>query len=216
MTHPFLQWLPPETNPWQIPILNVAPFTLTMISTSADPTCAENALSYTDDDGSRFARTQPRFPREQCTDLTYRITGQPASGPLFVPTIMEQKWAIFLLGDELVFVRSWLAEVRVRATVNFTDDRMQVISLNGAFFDADEDPAWTLRCFDFLVRSHLTGTDDPAPLPPHVGDDWDECAQWAFAAFGIMVAVVAREPLPADLPAEPIAFGRPQNGSPGA
>lgn len=207
--HPFFEWIPPTANPWHVPIMDIAPFTQTHISTSLDPDCAENALSYTHDDGSRFFDALPQADREIPCSLLYHYTGHPADGPLYVPDAMEHKWAIFLLGHEIVCVRSWLAEVRVRASVTFSDGLMEVTSLRGACLHADEDPAWTVRCFDYLVRSYLLGIILPAPLPDDVGDEPGDCATWAFGVFGRRVILVAREPLPFDVPEEPIAIDRP-------
>ena len=41
-------------NQWGVPILDVRPITLHNLSTSTDPTCARNAISFPGDDGRGF------------------------------------------------------------------------------------------------------------------------------------------------------------------
>jgi hypothetical protein len=49
-----VRWIEANENPWGVPILDVRPMTLTTTSTSKDPTCAANVLSFGADDGAGF------------------------------------------------------------------------------------------------------------------------------------------------------------------
>src|SRR5262249_15916758 len=42
-----VRWLAPADNPWGVPVLDVRPVTLGMLSTSRDQQCALNAMSFT-------------------------------------------------------------------------------------------------------------------------------------------------------------------------
>ena len=106
---PKIEWLGADANPWYVPILDVRPFTLTMLSTSSDPTNARNAISYGKDDGAAFIDQQPVFERIIPSNLTYAIDGDLADGVLFQPRQMEHKWAIFYREKKIIFVRSWQA-----------------------------------------------------------------------------------------------------------
>src|SRR5690242_21782176 len=77
---PEVAWVPAEKNRWNIPVLDVRPVTQGMISASNDPKCAANAVSYSRDDGSGFARDQPDVQRSITANLSYRIDRLLAPG----------------------------------------------------------------------------------------------------------------------------------------
>ena len=56
---PNLDWIEAADNPWGVRVLDVRPVTLTMLSTSADPRCASNAVSFGQDDGTSFIGEDP-------------------------------------------------------------------------------------------------------------------------------------------------------------
>src|SRR5688572_28869153 len=60
---PTVAWVRAADNPWGVDVLDVRPVTLTMMSVSSDPTCAENAISYGQDDGRGFAGVEPEVSR---------------------------------------------------------------------------------------------------------------------------------------------------------
>jgi hypothetical protein len=58
-----IDWVEAADNPWGVRVLDVRPITLTMLATSADRQCAENAVSYGQDDGSGFIGKEPPVAR---------------------------------------------------------------------------------------------------------------------------------------------------------
>src|SRR5262245_5819056 len=97
---PEVAWVAAADNPWGVPVLDVRPVTLTMISTSANLVCAQNAVSYSQEDGTSFAGARPPSGRVAPADLRYRIDRVLADGALFLPDAMEHKWAIFHHGGK--------------------------------------------------------------------------------------------------------------------
>src|SRR5713226_6851933 len=58
-----VSWLGPADTPWGVPVLDVRPFTCSTVSTSRNPQCAENALSFLQDDGTSFIGVKPPVSR---------------------------------------------------------------------------------------------------------------------------------------------------------
>src|SRR5690349_11413576 len=56
---PELHWIEAADNPWGIRVLDVRPVTLNIVSTSTDPQCATNAVSFGNDDGLGFVGQAP-------------------------------------------------------------------------------------------------------------------------------------------------------------
>jgi len=114
---PEIPWLAANDNPWRVPVLDIRPVTHQMLSTSKDPQCAQNAISYGQDDGTGFAREAPESPRIVPADLRYRFDRVLAPGALFIPSVMEHKWAVFYHGDRILFIRSWLRKLVATADI---------------------------------------------------------------------------------------------------
>src|SRR5215472_8148348 len=112
---PEIRWIEPADNPWGVRLLDVRPVTEGMISTSSDPECAANALSFLRDDGSGFTGMEPNSSRMVSASLRYRIDETLADGALFIPRCMEHKWAVFYRNNRILVVRSWTRELFVTA-----------------------------------------------------------------------------------------------------
>jgi hypothetical protein len=199
---PELQWFAPEQNPWRVRLLDVRPVTQAMISTSSDPQCAANALSYGRDDGRSFIGAPPIVPRTVQTILRYRRPALLADGALFRPAMMEHKWALFYLQRRIVCVRSWQRQVFVMAETVDAGEFLEVVRLHGAFDEEQEPQDFTVRFFDFLMRSHALGLEWPAPLP--AGDEQDDwrAALWCFSCFGNMATCATPDAIPFSIPEE--------------
>ena len=65
-----------------------------MVSHSADPQCAENAISFTQDDGRGFIGEAPWTRRSIEAALRFPIDRMLAEGVLFAPQVIEHKWGI--------------------------------------------------------------------------------------------------------------------------
>src|SRR5215831_7017899 len=151
---PEIKWIEPADNPWNVRLLDLRPVTQGMISTSADPQCAANALSFLHDDGSSFAGMKPNSGRTVDVSLRYRITQPFTDGVLFTPTCMEEKWAIFYRGGKILFVRSWTRELYALANVKTHGGEIEITSIQGNLVEKDENVKYKARVVDYMIRSH--------------------------------------------------------------
>jgi hypothetical protein len=181
---PRIRWLDPADNPWGVPVLDVRPTTLGVISTTQDRQCAVNAMSFSQDDGTGFIGAEPRVSREIPTGLRFRIDGMLADGALFIPREMEHKWALYFHRGQIICVRSWLRQVVAVAGTRLAGDSLEVTTLRGVFISEDEAPEFTVRVLDFLLRSHALDMVYPAPLPAGAEADPPRAALWCMSCFG--------------------------------
>lgn len=195
-----IPWIPAAENPWGVPVLDVRPVTLGMLSTSQDPQMASNAISYGGEDGSSFANERPPVARTIDAALSFPIDRVLADGVLFTPAAMEDKWAVFVADGRIVFVRSWLRKAWVTADVRARGEMVTVGPIHGAFLGEDaEAPELTVRFVDFLLRSHALEQVWPAPLPPGMEEDPNAAAMWCMTMFGHKALVAT----PHEVPREP-------------
>src|SRR5262245_44764030 len=87
--------IPPEENPSGIALLGVRPVTQSAIALSTEESHAANSVSYGQEDGRVFADQAPESATRSDLNLRYRIDRVLAEGPLFIPNVMDQKWALF-------------------------------------------------------------------------------------------------------------------------
>jgi hypothetical protein len=186
--NPELNWIAADSNPWEIPVLDVRPVTHSILSSSKDPQCAANAISYGQDDGTAFIDQEPVSAQIIPSDLTYPISGQLHDGVLFLPQQMEHKWAIFYRNGEVIVVRGWLRRVYLAARTEQQGNLLRILEIRGTFGTENETPDFTSRTLDFLLRTHALNLPYPAPLPPGMESDDQAAAMWCFSMFGNMVA----------------------------
>ena len=181
---PNVNWIEAADNPWSVRVLDVRPVTLTTLSTSADPQCASNAVSFGQDDGTSFIGGEPPSRRIAEASLRFPIDRILADGVLFVPREMEHKWAIFYHRGEVICVRSWLRKVQLIARVAQRQDHVEITQVRGTFGAEGEEPEFTIRGLDYLLRSHALETTYPAPLPTGMESDPQAAAMWCMSMFG--------------------------------
>jgi hypothetical protein len=181
---PQVTWIEAADNPWGVRVLDVRPVTLTMLSTSADPQCASNAVSFGQDDGRSFIGESPPARRIVEASLRFPIDRILADGVLFVPSEMGHKWALFYHRGEVICVRSWLRKVQVVAEVGQRHDHVEITRVCGMFGAETEEPEFTIRVLDYLLRSHALDTVYPAPLPTGLESDPQAAAMWCMSMFG--------------------------------
>ena len=119
-----VKWVEAADNPWGVRVLDVRQVTLGMLSSSRDPLCATNAVSYGQDDGTGFIGQTPPNQRTIDTNLRFRRDRLLADGALFIPNTMEHKWAIYFHQGRILFIRSWLRAVVAKATVDQSGDEV--------------------------------------------------------------------------------------------
>lgn len=199
-----IYWVEAADNPWGVRLLDVRAVTENMISTSSDPQCAANAISFGGNDGSAFAGAGPLVPRVIKAKLQYRVDGPLADGALFLPWEMEQKWAIFHRQGRILFVRSWTRQVHAVAVLEAHDGYVAVTEIHGAFVDTEEEEGFTVRVLDFLLRSHALRFVYPAPLPEGMEESPQKAALWCFHMFGNRARCATNEPVAWVIPERPL------------
>lgn len=198
-----IPWIAAD-NPWGVPVLDVRPVTLGMLSASKDPQVASNALSYGGEDGHSFAGLPPAVDRTVEASLVFAIDRVLADGVLFTPQAMEDKWAVFVIDGRITCVRSWLRKVWVTADVRQAGDTAVVGPIHGAFIDADEAPALTVALLDCLLRNHALREVWPVPLPPGLAEDPRSAALWCMSMFGRRAMVATPHQVPRVQPVAPL------------
>ncbi len=201
---PETHWLEPADNPWGIRMLDVRPVTQTMTSTSSDPECSANAISFFNEDGTCFIGKEPLVSRVVDAHIAFPIDRLLADGVLFNPTRMEEKWAIFYHRHNLIFVRSWTRQVHVFAQVEHHEHHILLTSVQGAFFEETEDPGLTLQILNFLIRTHALAEIFPAPLPPSMAIEPSQAGMWCFSSFGNRAHFATSHPILSSDPEHPL------------
>jgi len=199
-----VRWLDSADNPWGVPVLDVRPVTLGTMSTSADRRCAENAISFMQDDGTSFIGAQPVGTRTVAAGLRFPIDQRLADGALFIPTEMEHKWAIYFHRGQMLFIRSWLRQVQVVAQTQAQGDSIEVTTVRGAFVADDEESSFTIRVLDFLLRTHALDIVYPAPLLPGMQAGPRKAAMWCFSQFGNRAQFATSHEFPRTSPKQPL------------
>lgn len=201
---PDFPWIEANETPWGVRVLDVSPATLHMISASADPQCAHNAVSFRHDDGSAFAGVEPPVPRVIGALMRYRVDAPLADGALFRPEGMEHKWAIFHRQGKILFVRSWTRALCAIAELSSGEGYVEVKRITGVFAEEDEHPLFTTMVADFLLRSHVLGMTYPAPLPEGMEESPVKAALWCFHMFGNQALLATNEIIPISMPERPL------------
>jgi hypothetical protein len=180
-----LSWIEAEENPWEHRLLDLRPFSQTMISTSENPLMATNAISYGGESGASFFGQRPGNNKTIEANISIKIDRALYPGVLFTPDTMEHKWAIYFDGEYLIFIRSWLREVFVVAKTIQKNNQLIIESITGEF-TTDESPEFTKAILNFILVSHAIGEIIPAPLPATFENDTNLAVKWAFSTYGNM------------------------------
>ncbi|HET9166475.1 MAG TPA: hypothetical protein VFP11_10785 [Candidatus Angelobacter sp.] len=197
---PEIPWIEAAETPWGVPVLDVRAVMQHMISTSADPQCAANAISFGRDDGSAFAADEPASPRVIGALMRFRVNAPLPDGALFRPRQMEHKWAIFHRQQRILFVRSWTRKLHAIAELSSGEGYVEVNRIRGVVTDTEESPLFTTMALDYLVRSHALGMVYPAPLPEGMEKTPLEAAMWCFQMFGNLALCATHAIIPIHMP----------------
>jgi hypothetical protein len=173
-------------NPWGVPLLDVRPLTLSMLSTSKDPQCAVNAVSFQGDDGTSFISQQPSVDRSITTKIVFPIDRMLCDGVLFAPRQMEHKWALFYHQRRIICVRSWLRLVSVIAHVEEREDCVEVTHIRGAYTDETEDPHLRSECSISSSKATRWGFPIPLRYLPASNSSRRRLPPGAFRCLGIL------------------------------
>jgi len=179
-----LPWVEGSQNPWGTRVLDLRSVTQAMLATSQDPQMATNAISYGAEDGTSFIGIEPVADGEIDANIVLPIDRFLAPGVLFIPQLMEHKWAIYFHNDTLIFIRSWQRQVFVTAKTKQHDGRLVVESIKGKFVDTEEDAVFTRRTLKNLLANYATDELVPVLLPSEFSSTHKKAALWAFGLYG--------------------------------
>lgn len=199
-----LKWIEAASNSLGVRLLDVRPITQNMLSSSANPLCASNAMSFGQDDGTSFVGQEPSSRRITEASLCFPVDRTLADGVLYVPSEMEHKWALFFHRGEITCVRSWLRQVKLVAHVEQHRDHVEITSVRGTFQDEDEAPEFTIRALDYLLRSHALDAVYPVPLPTGMDSDPKDAAMWCMSMFGKLASIATPDRFPRTDPKRPL------------
>jgi len=197
-------WVEPPENPWGIRVLDVRPVTLTTLLATSDPQVAANAVSYGREDGTGFFGKGPKTSRVIPASLRFPTNRALADGVLFAPQEMEDKWALFHHGGEIICVRSWQRAVYAIAQVHQHSDHVEITQIRGVFTSDDEEPQFTVRVLDYLLRTHSLGMAFPAPIPMDLARRPNDAAVWCMSMFGDHAQFATASPFEAPPPDRPL------------
>lgn len=179
-------WIEATDNRWGIRVLDIRPLLARgLIAVANRIEEAKNATSFGAENGTSFIGCEPASLRLVEIGHEYALERWVDDGVLYRPRAMEDKWAIFVVRGRLVFVWSWLREVRVIADVVLEDSSLRVTRAQGFFLRADESEEFTTSALDFLMRAYVLGDAHPAPFPETAADsDIEQLALETMSAFG--------------------------------
>lgn len=188
-----LPWVDPDENPWKVQILDLRPISLRMLSSSKDQEMATNAVSYSQEDGLVFLEQRVKSDKSFETNFSFPIDDTLERGVLFIPSEMEQKWAIYYHENKLLFIRSWLREVLVIAETTQENKQLTITKIHGEFTEGESE-AFTQAVLKFLIYSHVLKEILPAPIPEDLKESTDAAGLWAFSTYGNMAHYAHFEP----------------------
>lgn len=185
----FFRWFRPEENPFGILLLDIRPFTRTMVSFTKDPAIAESFANERDSDGSGLVEKLIDGSQTIPCSLSFDLPTPRENGPLFKADCMEDKWDIYHHDGKLLFARSWTGDLMLRCSVDPDAESLVITDIESQPGYFSEAPQHVL----FLVMSHFHGLDFPNMLPPNVPRDPTEMAVASFSLFGRRAAYATFE-----------------------
>jgi hypothetical protein len=171
----------PADNSFGVEVWDCRGYTQSTAAVSADQRVAETFVTLRASTGNEYRdRTVERAQRLDCS-LVYRGVDLVAEGALFKAAQMEDKWDIYIFRPYLYFARSWSGQLQYRATVQIVAKGIGVTSIDAP---SDQDPEFSQRVVDYLIKSHVFGSIAPHPLPAQLPPQPDAIAAFSFSMFG--------------------------------
>lgn len=207
---PDIEWLDGPSSPWGVPVLDVRPVTQRAHATPRETQSAAQIAAFARESGASFQGITPPDGRPIGAGLRYRTTGVLADGVLFCPTQIEHKWALYYRDHRIIVVRSARRHVELVADVVQRDSHVNITTLHGTLVDPEEDAEWTVRAFDYLIRSHALDTPYPVPLPEGIESSPAGAAMWCTTFFGNMAHFATPHRLHVGVPDKPLHTWLPE------
>ncbi len=165
------KWIEADHNPFGVRILDCSEIASGMIATSGDKKIAESFARDSEYAGDQYRNRLPGNKIEIECNIEYPKIQNLADGPLFIASVMEDKWDIFLFDNYLYIVRSWARSKQdntglvFRAQVEMTEEKLILQFLQACAKPVEGDRDFALRQADFLLKSYLFNHRAPHPLP---------------------------------------------------
>jgi hypothetical protein len=179
-----LRWLEPQQNAWGLRLLDCRPLTVTSTSLTNDRRIAESFAKLRYSDGRQHMGVSPANAARLDSDLLFPFNGESLDGPLFLADVMEDKWDIYLYDEHLYFARSWSGDLPLRAKIEFAAPVARIPWVEAELRGDYEDPVFVISTVDFLMKTHVHGTEVPHPVPEGFSDDPETIARFSMTLFG--------------------------------
>jgi hypothetical protein len=181
-----VKWIAVADSPFTVRVLDCRAAFGNLTAWTTDKAISESYLELRSSDGRQHIAHQPASAKTILSNLKYHHAGHAPEGKLFRSSKMDEKWDIYHYDDTLLLVRSWRDQLVYRATVQFSDDEVHVLSIqyDSVFVESDE---MATRGVDFLIRSHLFDLVTPAPIPSRLREGAKEIAAYLWKQYGTMV-----------------------------
>lgn len=175
------EWLEPGSgNPFGVRVLDVRPYTQTMLSTTPNPEIASRFVELRGSNGSGLVSSSVEDFASTSCDLHLPLPAALADGSLFKAQAMEDKWDIYSFDSVLYFARSWTGQLIHRAKYRTSGDEMMITAIESA---PDHSQLADQVVF-FLLVSHVLGRPFPSPILDYFRGDSEKIALGSYNAFG--------------------------------
>ena len=163
-----LSWIPKESSPFGVPVLDCRSITRGFVSTAESQEQLETFRSFrADGSGAHVRDKHPEGARGLPCHLRFDRIGELPQGRIFTASRLEYKWDVTYHGSDLIFSRSWTGVVEYRASLAIEASLAMVTSIETAVAPSEnsENDRLDILTVDFLVRTYLLREVAPFPLP---------------------------------------------------
>ncbi|HEX8107597.1 MAG TPA: ankyrin repeat domain-containing protein, partial [Kofleriaceae bacterium] len=175
-------WVPADQNRHGVPVLDLFAVTGQLLSTTSDPKNAATAISWASKLVADLELTLTPAESLAC-ELRYPAEHDLPDGWLYVPSQMEEKWAIAYRGAAIYLIRSWTGDVKAAGRVRRDGDEIVVecVELSDGMLRMFGDP---IETFDWILRAHALGQQVPLPIASDTAPMLEAAPLSVFSPFG--------------------------------
>lgn len=178
-----LQWVEANENPYGVRLLDCRPIAETLMSATKDSRSIEFFDSKASHSGECFRGQHPDEAIRVACDLRYPLPAPLPEGPLFLASVMEEKWNIYHFARTLYFARSWTGHLQYTARLAESVSELHVVEVEawqGNVLGVDQ---LAFRQVDYLIKSHVFNQIAPHPVPAFL-ESKESVATWSFSQYG--------------------------------
>ncbi len=179
-----LVWMEADENPFGVKVLDCRPLGDSLRSLTTDPRSVQFFGSPDARSGEVFQGMVPDPAITVPCDLLFPLSAPlPNGGPLFLASVMEEKWNVYHFADVLYFVRSWNGELRYTVGVTVSEAGLHVSEVRALRTHLYAEGSLVLRQIDYLIRCCILGEITPHPVPLFCVSK-QAIAVWTFSEYG--------------------------------